>query len=521
MYHSEKVKFKIVMNMKPFKYLIVFAAIFFTNGCSKEFLNEVPTGMLDLENFYSNPTEAEIGLTGAYSRIISKHMMQNIFWLTVSSDEMTAANHAKSGIGSADHRDAATSTLYGMLGTYVMPYTGICNINLLLKKVPNIPESSFTPGRKNELLGEAYFLRGYAYYMLAMIFRDVPIQLEVPTSSDPNENFMAKSPQSEVLNQAIADFDSAISLMPDKIAGMSDHDVRGRGSKWAAKAFKARILMWNEQWADAYRECQDILDGNQFKITSKWVNIFAEENDNEEVIWQSQGQSRDKYDFMGVYRWYCDADPDAPQPPFMVEVGMTNMFDKPYKDVRLEYSIRAIGRAAGDSNYGGRAVKHFHVPSGEIIQGVSDESRDKNFPLIRLAEVTLMKAEAIIQSNYSLGTQQEVLDILNALRARAADPAFTPRETDKRYPAAGGGCTGIAALTLADVNLQTVKDEKHRELMFEGIRYIDLLRWGRMEDNFASVMALVSAANPDRLYAAIPQQQIDANKGVLIQNPGY
>ncbi len=507
--------------MKPIKYIIAVALVLLTNSCGKEFLNEVPTGLLNIETFYSTPVDAEIGLTGAYSRIISKHTMQNIFWLTVSADEMTAANHAKSGIGSADYRDLATSSLYGMQGTYVMPYTGICNLNLLLKKVPEIPETSFAPGRKNELLGEAYFLRGYAYYMLAMIFRDVPIQLEVPTSSDPNDNFLGKSPQQDVLNQAIADFDTAIALMPDKISGMLDHDIRGRGSKWAAKAFKARILMWNEQWAEAYKECQDIIDGNQFKITAKWVNIFAGENDNEEVIWQSQGQGRDKYDFMGVYRWYCDADPLAPQPPFMVEVGMTNMFEKPYKDVRLEYSVRAIGRAAGDPNYGGRAVKHFHVPSGVINQGVSDESRDKNFPLIRLAEVTLMKAEAIVQSGYTLGAQQDVLDILNALRTRAKDATFTPRETDSRYPAAGGGCTGIVPLVLADVTLQAVKDEKRRELMFEGVRYLDLLRWSRMEDNYATVMTLVNSVDTDRLYAPIPQEQIDANKGVLVQNPGY
>ncbi len=509
------------MYTKLFKTVLATLLILLVSSCSKEFLNEVPQGSLDLENFYSSPIDAEIGLTGAYSRIISKHMMQNIFWLTVSSDEVTAGNHAKSGIGSADHRDLATSSLYGMLGTYVMPYTGICNLNLLLQKVPSIPETSFSPGRKNELLGEAYFLRGYAYYMLAMIFRDVPIQLEVPTSSDPNDNFMAKKPQSEVLDQAVSDFEMAISLMPDKISGMSDHDIRGRGSKWAAKAFKARIHMWREEWPDAYLECQEIIEGNQFKITTKWVDIFAEENNNEEVIWQSQGQSRDNYDFMGVYRWYCDADPDAPQPPFMVEAGMTNAFELPYKDVRLEYSVRAIGRAAGVANYGGRAVKHFHVPSGVILQGVTDESRDKNFPLIRLAEVILMKAEAIVQSGYTLGTQQDVLDILNILRARAKDASFTPRETDKRYPAAGGGCTGIAPLLITDVNLQAVKDEKYRELMFEGIRYLDLLRWGKMEDNYSSVMSLISAVDTDRLYAPIPQQQIDANKGVLVQNPGY
>ena len=225
---------------------------------------------------------------------------------------------------------------------------------------------------------------------------------------------------------------------------------------------------------------------------------------------------------MGVYRWYSDNDPDAPAPPFMVEEKLTDMYEQPYKDVRLEYAVRAIGRNSGLGNYGGRNVKHAHVPSGEIIEGVSDESRDKNFPLMRLAEVKLMKAEAIIQSGYSLGSADDVLVILNELRARAADATFDPREEDSRYDYdADAGCEGIAPLTIDQVDLQSVKDEKYRELAMEAVRWIDLLRWGAMEDNYASVMALVNAENVDRLYAAIPQQQIDANHGVLDQNPGY
>ncbi len=504
------------------KIVAIILVIIIGNSCSKDFLDEKPKHTLNLETIYSNPVEAEIGLIGAYSRIISKHMMANLFWFMVSADEMTAANHANSGIGSGDHRDLTTPELYGMLGTYTEPIVGITNINRLLAKIDDIAETMWIPGRKEELKGEAHFLRGYAYYMLAMVFRDVPIQLEVATSSDPKDNYMASRPQSEVLDQAMADFEMAIQLMPDRLANKPDHGVRGRASKWAALAFKARIHMWKEEWEQAYNACEAIIASNQFVITARWIDIFAGENDNEEVIWQSQGQSRTEYDFMGVYRWYCEDVPSDPAPPFMVENILTNMFEQPYRDVRMEYSIRATDRSSGFPGYGGRNVKHFHVPSNVIEEGITDESRDKNFPLMRLAEVNLMKAEAIIQSGYTLGTQNDVLEILNELRSRAADPEYDPREEDERYDyEADLGCTGIDLLTIDQVNLQALKDEKYRELAFEAVRWIDLLRWGRMEDNYASVMAMVNAASVDRLYAAIPQQQIDANGGVLKQNPGY
>jgi starch-binding outer membrane protein, SusD/RagB family len=492
-------------------------------SCSENFLNEEPKNQIDLESFYTQPVDAEIGLTGAYSRIISKHMMYNLFYFSVSADEITAGTHANSGIGSGDNRVTATSDNWGMSGGYTEPLIGIANINLLLEKIDKIPDNLFAKGRKNEIKGEAHFLRGWAFYLLAMAYRDVQVQLKVPVSSMPEDNFLEKSSQEDVLKQAMFDFEKADSLLPAKLGNsMSDHDVRGRGSKWAAKAFKARVYLWREEWQAAYKECDAILKGNQFKMAERWITIFDGENDDPEVIWQAQGQSRQEYDFIGVYRWYCDADAAQALPPFMVEKVMQNAFEKPYKDVRLEYSVRAIDKSGTPGNYGGRNVKHFKVPSGEIIQGQSDESRDKNTPLMRLAEVKLMMAEAIVQSGYAFGSKQEVLDIINQLRARAADPAYVPREEDKRYDyVAAKGCTGIKPKTIEEVNLKLVKDEKYRELAFEFVRWIDLLRWGRMEDNYASVMAMTGASSVDRLYLAIPQGQIDANKGVLTQNPGF
>lgn len=491
-------------------------------GCSESFLDETPKNQVSLESFYDNPTEAETGLIGIYSRVISKYTCLNLFYFTVSSEEMTANAHAFSGFGSGDHRELSNPGNYGMENCYLKYYIGIANANLLLQKVREIPEGMFAGTRKDEIMGEAFFLRGYAYYMLAMAYRDVPITTAVPTSTKPEDNYLAKSPQSEVLDQAMSDFRSAISLMPEKIGlavNMPDDEVRGRGSKWAAKGFKARIHLWREQWDSAYAECQNIIDYGGYPMATRWINIFAGENNDPEVIWQSQGQSRAEYNFMGIYRWFCDAEPDNPDPQFMVEKSTLQMFEQPYKDVRLEYSVRAIGRTGVDANYGGRMVKFFHVPSGLVVPG-SDESRDKNFPLMRMAEIYLMKAEAIVQSGYTLGTRDEVLNILNMLRARAADPEFDPREEDKRYDYdADLGTTGIDPLTLEQVNLDAVKDEKRRELAFEGLRWIDLLRWDR-ENDYANLLILTETDDTNRLYTPIPQMEINANR-LLEQNPGY
>ena len=63
---------------------------------------------------------------------------------------------------------------------------------------------------------------------------------------------------------------------------------------------------------------------------------------------------------------------------------------------------------------------------------------------------------------------------------------------------------------------QAIRQEKRRELMFEGTRWLDLLRWDP-----AYAMDIINVTDPNRLYLPIPESEITVNNGVLIQNPGW
>jgi hypothetical protein len=102
------------------------------------------------------------------------------------------------------------------------------------------------------------------------------------------------------------------------------------------------------------------------------------------------------------------------------------------------------------------------------------------------------------------------------MRARAADPGYVIRDPDVTVPDDFEGCTGIDPLTLDDVNLEAVQMEKRREMLFEGIRWYDLLRWDK-----EYAMQISNAADEDMLYLPIPQQEIDVSKGILVQNPAW
>ena len=189
--------------MKKLIHYISIILLLASTACETSILEQLPDNQIDMEQFYSNADEAEMGLTGVYSKTIDLSWMFGEMWTLISADEVTDINHGSTGIGSGDHRDLLTPSSYAMESVYIGPYKGISNANLLLERVPEIPEEAFAPGRKNAILGEAHFLRAFAYYHLAMRYRDVPIVTEFPKTALPADNIIAKSTQEEVLEQVL------------------------------------------------------------------------------------------------------------------------------------------------------------------------------------------------------------------------------------------------------------------------------------------------------------------------------
>lgn len=110
--------------------------------------------------------------------------------------------------------------------------------------------------------------------------------------------------------------------------------------------------------------------------------------------------------------------------------------------------------------------------------------------MIRYADILLIKAEAL----YRMGKTAEALDLVNQVRMRSS------------------------ATPLTNLTLQYIEDERGRELLWEGSRRRDMIRFG---DYFTGIWKFHTTETPQSkgLYP-IPEQQIIANKN-LIQNPGY
>lgn len=118
------------------------------------------------------------------------------------------------------------------------------------------------------------------------------------------------------------------------------------------------------------------------------------------------------------------------------------------------------------------------------LPGASELNYRQNYILIRLADTYLMEAEALN------GTGARAQALLDAVRTRAGLPSVT-------------------------VNLQAVKDERRRELIGEGHRFFDLVRWGEASSKLA-FKGFVAGKNE---ILPIPYPELTGT--ILKQNPGY
>jgi hypothetical protein len=149
-----------------------------------------------------------------------------------------------------------------------------------------------------------------------------------------------------------------------------------------------------------------------------------------------------------------------------------------------------------------------------------------NYNIIRFADVLLMSAEAEVE----VGSLDRARELVNRVRARAADPAGWVKKSDGT-PAANYKVGTYPAFPSQDYARTAVRFERRLELAMEGHRFFDLVRWGIAAE---TLNAYIAREKTRRTYLAnatfkagtneyfpIPQGQIDQTQGALVQNPGY
>ncbi len=156
-------------------------------------------------------------------------------------------------------------------------YHVVNRTNFVLSKVDmvDMPEDS-----RNQIKGQALFLRSLAYYALATYYQTVPLITDYASYSDINTMYASLNTQDEVFDQIEADLTTAMQILPSRNEG--GEWAQGRATSGAAAGYLARALMFRHKYAEAYAVLKDIIAGvhGTYALTADYGDNFREDTEN-------------------------------------------------------------------------------------------------------------------------------------------------------------------------------------------------------------------------------------------------
>lgn len=473
-------------------FLSIAVLLLFSSSCG-DLLDKEPLGRLDADTYFRTAEDAVQAVNTVYKPLQFSNGNNNFYWVfgTVASDEaISGGDGSRPGINGIDlmHHTPATQELNDF---WKLNYGGIVQANTVIAKTPLIDaDQAF----KNRMIGEALFLRSYYHFILAQVFGDVPLILEI---QPPDEVLVSRTPKAIVFDQVATDCALAASLLPVSYSGT---DV-GRATKGAALALEAKARLYLNQYEDVVSVVGEIKSLGVYALQANYKDNFTDSTQNNaESVWEIQHTNLELGVGNFLNQWW--ASKKVPDGYGFAEVSteFVNAFES--GDPRLKFTV-----ARHNDEYFGVIYKASFSSTGagprKYLQPVSEVTQKSdggiNYTAIRYADILLWEAEALA----ALGRTTEALVPLETVRARARAQAVDP-------------VNSLPAITTTDQQdlMDLIRHERLVELGFEMHRFFDLVRWGIAENEIDGFVVGKNEVFP------LPQTELDLNPN-LLQNPGY
>lgn len=485
--------------LKKRLFIILIFVVGFQFSCSK-YLELIPPGGLVRQEFWKTKEDVEAVLMGAYQSFAS--LDGALFTYGEARGDMVKADVS---LGSAQ-RNLMESNIYpdNWLCNWDQFYKVINYSNDVIKNAPKVQkiDNTFTDFHLKGLLSEAIFIRSLAYFYLVRIYQDVPFVLE-PSENDDVEFYLPLSKGEDILAALVKDLNEYRAFATDGYKTLAE--VKGRATKGAYDALMADISLWSFDYPACIEYCNRVLANKDYVLmpNQRWYEIFYPGNSLEGIFeFQFSDKLQQKNSLYGLTNRYgTQYDPST---------RAVEIFAKKYAVELTRGEDASITKLSEDDyliwKYVGRA------PDGKTERAGVDQN-SANWIVYRLADIYLMKAEALSQLNRFT----EAALLLNTIRDRA-----------NVVPVSLGNSSTVFE--------DAIMEERALEFAFEGKRWFDLLRMGR-RNNYARKDKLVEIiiknvpstqkrilsaklTNPLGWYLPIYKSEIERNKN-LVQNPYY
>ena len=462
-------------------------------SCKKDFLEKKPLDKLVPDNFFKTKEDLELYTTSFYQRMLPTGLA------IVQEDEMgdyTSKNQSPTFIAGS----------YSPVNEGAWNWTNLRNINYFLEKFDNpaIPQEA-----RDHYEGIARFFRAYFYFDKVQTYGDVPWYGKTLSTEDP-DLYKKRDPRALVMDSVLADLNFAATHIYDTKDASSSTVTRQ-----VALAFKSRVCLFEgtfrkyhtelnlagtaDKWlTEAADAAKKVIDSKKYKLYSTgnpakdYRTLFTSENPvADEVMWSLVFNN-------SLRRWH-EITWKFNSATYGARWGLNKQFINTYlmtdgqrftdkagydtlvfvnemqgRDHRLAQTIRSLGYKRSDGSAAppnfGYTFTGYHIMKFSLddkrLDGVAESNN--SIPLIRYAEVLLNYAEALAelnQMNTAVWNQT-----IGALRTRAGVNPAEPVVADAYLQS-------VYFPEIGDKYLLEVSRERGIELVYEGLRYADLLRW--------------------------------------------
>lgn len=287
--------------MNKLKLLIAVFVCLNVGGCS-DFLTEDPKGRLTIDNFYNSESDARQAINGVYRNLSDS-------WVTGYNIKQMPNDLLKRA--GWDEASGLSNFTYGSENTYIASmwqkhYAVIKDCNSV---IDNVTANKEKINNWERYVAQAHGIRAFLYFDLVRWFGDVPLVLKDTKSLDGLE--VARTPQKEVFQQIIDDFEYCMSRTMDKDDTSNGYQY-GRLTKDACHGFLAKVYLWLGSVAQrdgkeilgsaagnfekSLEHSNAVIQGGRYQLADYYPDVFdAKTRDKapDEVMWCVQGLTGD------------------------------------------------------------------------------------------------------------------------------------------------------------------------------------------------------------------------------------
>ena len=534
-----------------------------TTSCS-DFLDILPMNDVVLENYWTEKADVTSVMNSCYETLESSDaLIRYSVWGEMRSDNIRIGANVPNEINEILKENLLPSNPYCNWSKF---YECINRCNTVCHYAPEVQaiDPNYTEDEMRANVAEATTLRALCYFYLIRTFRDVPYSTE-PSIDDSQEYILPATPFNAVLDSLIQDLES---VKDDAVRryfveeSPNAYQNSSRITRWAVYALLSDLYLWRGDWDKAIAYCDRVIDykrqvyeemleryGNVSDIDfidsipmilekpvgstvcgNSYNEIFGEGNSFESIfeLYFSSSQSQ-KNQLVSTY--YMNNNSTMGRiscPDFIckdVATGQNALFKR--TDGRVYAATALVNSSYAITKYTLHSVSFDtkNVSNEKDLKLVSQQGTGSsaNWIFYRLSDMLLIKAEALIERAQQ-GDWDKAFELIDIVNKRANDAVNGNRSSTLKK---SDYIDTKAAME------QLVLEERHREFLFEGKRWFDLVRFARRDGDNVRLIELASRkyienvnaikiklADPNIIYFPYAKSELKVNP-LLKQNPAF